>query len=258
MPINDAKFIIANSRYRPSRYCPASWSARCCDQFLKTGHVHAGTAGLRAQRVTKDLAAAFGLDAARGAIITEVDPKGPAAGKLRTGDIILRVNDQDASDMPAVARLIAMTPAGEVLHVQLLRGGAEQSVAVTVAERTEDPKVAMAVLGHAPAEKMAVATPSHPGMGLTPLTEPMRARLGLPPDDKGVVVTDVAQDGVAARRRIMAGDVIEAVGDHPVSTPEEVQQALKSVSDRHLPFAPLLVRGEHGPRWVPLELEADR
>jgi hypothetical protein len=56
----------------------------------------------------------------------------------------------------------------------------------------------------------------------------------------------------------MAGDVIEAVGDHPVSTLGEVQQALKEISDRHVPFAPLLVRGEHGPRWVPLELEADR
>jgi hypothetical protein len=106
-------------------------------------------------------------------------------------------------------------------------------------------------------QAMAVATPSHPGMTLALLTEAMRARLGLPPDDQGVVVTEVAQNSVAARRRIMAGDVVEAVGDHPVSTPGEVKQALKAVSDRRLPFAPLLVRGEHGPRWVPLELEAD-
>jgi S1-C subfamily serine protease len=52
------------------------------DQFVKTGQVRHGTLGVRAQRVTDDLATAFGLDAPRGAIVTEVDPKGPAAGKM--------------------------------------------------------------------------------------------------------------------------------------------------------------------------------
>ena len=235
LPINDAKFII--------------------DQFLKTGHVHAGSIGMRAQRVTKDLAAAFGLDAPRGAIVTEVDPKGPSAGKIHKGDILLRVNDQDASDTRAIARLAAETPAGEAVQVRLLRNGAEQSVAVTVAQEPNDPKIAMAVLGHAPAERMAFATPSNPGMQLAPLNGPMRAKLGLMPDAHGVVVTAVAEGSAAAERRIIAGEVIESVAGHRVKTPEDVQQALKAISDQHRPFAALLMRGEEGPRWVPLPLE---
>ena len=238
LPINDAKFLI--------------------DQFLKTGHVHGGIVGVRSQRVTKDLAAAFGLDTPRGAIVTEVDPKGPAAGKIRKGDILLRVNDQDASDTRAVARLVAETPSGEAVQVRLLRGGAEQTVAVTVAQEINDPKIAMAVLGHAPADRMAFATPSNPDMELAPITEETRAKLRLQPDEHGVVVTEVAQNSAAARRRIIAGQVIEAVGDRPAKTPADVQQALKAIADRHLRFAPLLVRGEQGPRWVPLPLEPDR
>ena len=238
LPINDAKFLI--------------------DQFLKTGHVHVGTVGVRAQRITTDLAAAFGLDAPRGAIVTEVDPKGPAAGKIRNGDIILGVNDEDASDTRAIARLIAEAPAGEAVRVRLLRNGAEQSVAVAVAQENNDPKIAMAVLGRVPAEHTAFATPSNPGMGLAPITDQMRARLRLQPDEHGVVITEVTQNSAAARRRIAAGEVIEAVGEVPVSTPEDVQQALRVVSERHLPFAALLVRGERGPRWVPLPLEADQ
>lgn len=142
--------------------------------------------------------------------------------------------------------------------MRLLRGGAEQAVTVTVAEVTDDPKIAMAVLGHPPAERMAFATPSNPGMKLAPVNDQMRAQLKLQPDEHGVVVTEVDQNSAAARRRIIAGEVIEAVGERPVSTPEDVQQALKAISDRHLPFAALLVRGEQGPRWVPLALEADR
>jgi serine protease Do len=237
LPINDAKFII--------------------DQFLKTGEVHRGSVGVRTQRITEDLAAAFGLEAPRGAVVTEVDPKGSAAGKIRDGDILLSVNDQDAADTRATARLIAGTPPGEAVQVRLLRGGAEQSVAVTVAEVITDPKIAMAVLGHAPAEHTAFATPSNPGVVLAAITEQLRAKLRLHPDEHGVVVTEVAPNSAAARRRIAAGQVIEAVGDRPVSTPEDVQQALKAIADRHLRFAPLLVRGEQGPRWVPLPLEAD-
>lgn len=238
LPINDAKFII--------------------DQFLETGHVHAGSVGVRTQRVTKDLAAAFGLASPRGAIVTDVDSKGPAAGKILKADIILRVNDQDASDTRAVARLVAETPAGEAVRLHVLRNGAEQTVAVPVTQEPNDPKIAMAVLGHGPADRMAFATPSNPGMQLAPLSGQMRAKLGLMADEHGVVVTAVAANSAAAERRITAGEVIESVGGHPVKTPQEVQQVLKVISDQHRPFAALLVRGEEGPRWVPLPLEPDR
>jgi serine protease Do len=139
-----------------------------------------------------------------------------------------------------------------------LRNCAEQTVAVNVADATDDPKIGMAVLGHPMAHRMAFATPSNTGMGLAPLSEPMRAKFSLQPDEQGVVVTEVAQNNAAARRRIVTGELIVAVGDRSVSTPDDVQQALKSIADRHLDFAPLLVRGEEGPRWVPLELEPDR
>jgi serine protease Do len=238
LPINDVRFVI--------------------DQFLQTGHVRRGTFGMRAQGITNDLAGAFGLDTPRGAIVIEVDPTGPAAGKLRKGDIVLRVADQDASDMPAVARLIAVTPAGKALQVRLLRRGVEQTVAVNVAEATDDPKIGMAILGHPPAQRMAFATPSNPGMVLATLSEPVRTKFSLQPDEEGVVVMEVAQNGAAARHQIVAGKLIEAVGDQSVTTPEGVQRALKEIADRRRAFAPLLIRGERGLRWVPLELEADR
>src|SRR5215831_8477901 len=120
MPINDAKFIV--------------------NQFVNTGQVKTGVVGVRAQQVTDDLAVAFRLKSVRGAIVTEVDPKGPAAGKILEGDIILRVNDQDASDMAAVARLVAFSPSGEALQIVLLRGDEEKTVAVNVAQQTVDQK----------------------------------------------------------------------------------------------------------------------
>ena len=73
-----------------------------------------------------------------------------------------------------------------------------------------------------------------------------------------MVVTEVDPKSSAGKLQINAGDVIELVGNRVVSTPEEVQEALRAISDQARPIAPLLVRGERGPRWVPLPLDADR
>jgi serine protease Do len=235
MPIDDAKFIV--------------------DQFVKAGHVNAGYVGVRAQRITDDLAEAFGLKSTQGAIVTEVDPKGPAAGKIINGDVILRVNDQDASDLPAVSRLIAVTPNDGVLQVRLRRGNQELTVPLTVVDVVVDERQAMGVLGHAPDELMAFATPSNPGMQFASITPEMRAKYGLKPDEQGVLVTEVAEQSSAAKRQIKAGEVIEKIGERSVSSPEDVHAALQAIADQHSGFAPLLVRGQEGPRWVPLPLD---
>ena len=70
-------------------------------------------------------------------------------------------------------------------------------------------------------------------MKLAPVNDQMRAQLMLQPYEHGVAVLEVAQNSAAARRRITAGEVIEAVGERPVSTLEDVQQALKAITDRH-------------------------
>lgn len=235
MPINDAKFLV--------------------NQFLKTGEARVGFSGVRAQRVTDDIAAAFGLKDTRGAIVTEVDPKGPAAGKIVDGDIVLRVNQQDASDMPAVARLVAITPNGGVLHVDLVRNDHEQTVDVPVRQIVINAKSAMNVLGHAPMGGMMFVTPANPGMTMSPITPALRAKYGLLADQGGVVITGVADNSAAAGLQISPGQVIERVGDQVISTPDNVREALSALKARHRPFAPFLIRGDQGPRWVPLPLD---
>ena len=238
MPINDAKFVM--------------------DQFLKSGEVSAGFIGVRGQRITDELAEAFGLKSARGALVTEVDPKSTAAGKIFVGDILLRVNDQDASDLPAVARLVAMTPDGTSIDVHLLRDDTERSVAVTVTQKIVNEKQAMSVLGHAPAESIPFVTPSKPGMTFAPITLEARAKYGLQPNEAGVMITAVDRPSAAEQRQISVGDVIEKIGDHPVHQPSDVQAALQDVTGQHKSLVAVLIRGSAGPRWVALPVEADR
>ena len=238
MPINDAKFVI--------------------DQFLRDGRVTAGSVGVQAQHIDADLAAALGLRRPHGLVVTEVDAAGPAAGRIAVGDIVLGVAGQEASDAREMARLVAATPPGRSLDVRLLRHGAERTVTVTVRAEHVDPKAAMALLGHMPADAKPYASPSDPGMTLAALTGEMRRHLGLGADESGVAVRTVARDSAAAQRRIVAGDVIVAIGDAKVTAPEDVARLLRDTVAAGQPFAALLVRGAHGPRWVALPVERDR
>ena len=234
LPINDAKFVY--------------------DQFVKTGQVSVGFIGVRGQRITDELAEAFGLKSTRGAIVTEVDPRGPAAGKILDGDIVLRFNGQDASDLPAVARLVATAPNGAPIEVQLLRGQEEKTVAIAVKQLTANEKRAMEILGHAPADSVPLVTPSKPGMSFAAITVDARTRYGLQPDLQGVLVTEVDQRSAASRRQISVGDVIEKIDDRAVIEPSDVQAALEKAIGQHKAAAALLIRGSQGPRWVALPL----
>ena len=237
MPINDAHFVI--------------------DQYLKTGHVHGGWVGVDAQALTPDLAKAFGVQDVRGAIVTFVDAKGPAADKVRVGDIILRVGPQDASDMRAVARLIASRSSGTMLPVVLVRDGVERTVDVPVAELWDDPKRAMASMGRMRDDGMAMATPGNPGMTFAEMSEAVRARFGLSAEVKGVVVTGVTPKSAASLANIAPGDVIERVRDVPVSTPHELLLLLDATAHEQRHFAALLILAQKGRRWVPFPIEPD-
>ncbi len=63
------------------------------------------------------------------------------------------------------------------------------------------------------------------GVSLQPLTTELATRLGGP----GVLVADLREGGAAARAGLRAGDVIAAVGDAKVGSPEQALAALAAV-----------------------------
>ena len=66
------------------------------------------------------------------------------------------------------------------------------------------------------------------GITLNNITPDVARRMELPAGTKGAVVTDVDQDGPAARS-LRAGDVILQVARQPVASASEAGQALRAV-----------------------------
>jgi serine protease Do len=65
-----------------------------------------------------------------GAIVTSVDPSGPAAGLLRPGDVVLSINRETVSNATEAGRLFQQTPPGRLAQILLWRDGGEVFVTV--------------------------------------------------------------------------------------------------------------------------------
>ena len=102
----------------------------------------------------------------------------------------------------------------------LLRDGKEVTVTAKVGELPDDQQVASADSKAAkPDETTKPTAISGLGLSLAPITPDAKDNISSAPDQKGVVVTDVAPDGTAADRGLKPGDVIVEVQQEPVSIP---------------------------------------
>jgi len=214
-------------------------------ELRETGTVERGYLGVNIQSLDEDLAASLGLDDARGALVAEVVAGGPAANAgVQPGDVITRFNGEDVRDATALSRAVAAADPNESARLTVWRDGRSRELTVE--------------LGEAPNESVAAnrgpgsqGGPGAAGLTLQALTPQDRARLDLPDDLEGVLVTRVAQDSPAAEKGIRAGDVITRIDRQPVTTVADAAAALNAARQRN-GTALLLVRRGDAQQFVAL------
>jgi len=199
-------------------------------QLRQHGTLQRGWIGVRIQAVTSDLAEGLGLPSAMGALITDVTPKGPAAkAGIANGDVVLAFDGKTVGDSRVLPRVVADTPIGKTVPVDVLRKGHKQTVRLTVLKLTDDKPM------HAPAPQKAAPPPvkgksklSDLGLSLAAIDADARAQFKLPKNLQGVVVTDVTPESPAAEKNFRPGDVIVQVSGQNVRTPADVSQHVEA------------------------------
>ncbi|UWR21423.1 Do family serine endopeptidase [Sulfitobacter sp. S190] len=226
---------------------------RVVDQLQEFGETRRGWLGVRIQDVTDDVADAIGLEAATGALITDV-PEGPArdAG-LQTGDVIVSFDGVDVEDTRGLVRQVGNSPVGAVVQVTVLREGETQTIPVTLGRR-EDADGAAAPEEEEPEAEAEAESSELLGLTLTALTDDMREELGVADDMNGLVVTDVEADSEAAEKGLIAGDVITEAGQQPVASISELTRSVEAAREAGRKSLLLLVRRGGDPRFVALTL----
>ena len=196
---------------------PVNTAKALIPQLVEHGTVTRGYIGVHIQDVTQELADALGLDGARGALVAEVLPGGPAdkAGVQR-GDVIISFGGKGVEKSHDLPALVAGTPVGEKTALTLLRKGKEQELKIEVAKlAAETPRV----------EGRSLKAEERWGLMLQDLDPQIANRLGVDAD-QGAVVTGVKPGSPAERASLHRGDVILEVDQEPVASAEEVKQAM--------------------------------
>ncbi|MBL8535653.1 MAG: DegQ family serine endoprotease [Betaproteobacteria bacterium] len=216
---------------------PIDVAMKVKDDLLKYGKVQRGRIGVTIQQVNKDLAGTFGLDKARGALVSGVEKGGPAdSAGLKVGDVILSVNGKQIDQSIDLPRIIGEGRPGSDFKLEIWREGKSREVGVK--------------LGETPSEQLAEAAqpamkPAKLGLVVRPLSAEETSRLQT---RNGVVVERA--EGPAAKAGIRPGDVIVALNSEPVDSPEKLRSLIEHSKDR----VAILVQRNDARFFVPVPL----
>lgn len=201
------------------------------EQLKNGGSVSRGWLGVHIQSLDQELADSFNMRSPRGALVANVQPSSPAdlAG-VQAGDIIVGFDSADVDSANHLPLLVGTTPIGKQVPLVVLRDGAEKTLQVKI-DRLKDENEVVKVS----ASKNSGAL----GLSVAPLTDEEReaAKLG----KAGVAVRGVEPDSPAAQAGLQEGDVILALNNSNVSTPEELKSKVVA-APKDKPLAVLIMR----------------
>ena len=238
---------------------PSAQARVVVDQLLEFGRTRRGWLGVRIQQVTDDIAESLELANAMGALVASVTPTGPAedAG-IQQGDVIIRFDGKEVTTSRALPRIVAETPVGKAVSVEVWRGGESVEVPVTLGEleEAEDQGLLAAVPpgGGVPDEEVD-AELSSLGLGLADMTPDLRDAYDIADDVAGVVITDIEPGSTADERGLQPGEVIVEIGQEVVSSAAEVVEKVQQARDAGRKSVLLLVEREGELRFVALSIQ---
>ena len=211
---------------------PAELAKPVVDALMKGQRPQRGYLGVGLQPLDESLAPSLGLPKDNGEIVRSVVDGGPAArGGLQQGDVILRVNGKPVTPEETVSFLIANTPVGSRVPLDIIRGGRRQTLNVVVGERPTDEQLAQLGGGGAAPQGPggvdgAVAPQRVLGLALAPLTPDLARAANLPPAARGVIITAIDPGSDAADEGLQRGDLIVSINNQLVTSPAQVVAAI--------------------------------
>jgi serine protease Do len=231
---------------------PAEAAKPVIDSLMRGQRPQRGYLGVGLQPLDENLAPSLGLPKDSGEIVRSVVANGPAArGGLQQGDVIVRVNGQPVTPDQTVSYLIANTPVGSRVPLEVIRAGKRATVNVVVGQRPTEEALARISGGDATTPGGQGGAPSAPqktlGLTLAPLTPELARAANLPATARGVIITAVDPNSDAGDEGLQRGDLIVSVNNQLVTTPAQIVSAVDNARRTGRSSVLLLVKRGNAP-----------
>ena len=230
---------------------PSNQAKWVTSQLVESGVVKRAYLGVAISEVSGDLAEQLGVKERDGVLVQDVTADSPAAkAGFEPGDVITQYGGKAVHSPRDLQHLVERTAIDSKESVKVLRNGKPVELTVVVkplpTKTAEGGETSHADHGEGHGGFKSDAL----GVEVGELTKDNAEQLGFK-DKEGVVVTEVAPDGAAARAGLREGMLIMRVGTRDVKSVADFKDAVKGVSlDKGVL---LLVRTEGGNRFVVLK-----
>jgi len=170
--------------------------------------------GATFEPVTPQIAESLGMDAPRGALVSNVQDGAPAAkAGLKAGDVILAFNGAALEGVDALGYRLATAPIGSTAELDVLSKGQTAKIDIEL-ERAPAGENAPPVLlsGRSPFAGAKVAA----------LSPRLAQQLNVDSTASGVVMTEIAPNSPAAGFGFQPGDIMREVNGQTIDSPQKL------------------------------------
>lgn len=229
---------------------PSILANNVIEQLKQYGHTKRGWLGVRIQHVSEEIAESLGLNEAYGALVVSLSEKGPAAkAGVKVGDIILKLNDKKVPEMRNLPIMVAETEIDKTVPLTVWRNKKEVDLKVKIGLLDEENNV----VASKDSQDDFVKTL---GLSLSKLTDNFREKYEIDTAIKGVLVTNVETNSVAAKNGFRNGDVIEEVLQKQVTKPEEIIKIIKDAKKDNKSSILFLIKRNNEAQFIGLRLDS--
>jgi Do/DeqQ family serine protease len=180
--------------------------------------VHRPWLGASLQGLSQEIADSLGLERPAGALIADLDPKGPLAeAGLKRGDVIVSVDGQSVDDPEALGYRLATKPLGGMASLSVLRAGKKLVAPMKLAAAPETPaRDPVKIKGQNPFSGATF-------VNLSPAVAEELSVQGAA--TAGAVVAEVDDGSLAQQLNLQKADVILSVNDRKIASTRDLEQA---------------------------------
>ena len=220
---------------------PSRVARTIVEQLGQHGEAQRAWMGIAFQPVTEDIAAGLGWKGSRkpaGVIVSGIAPKSPAArAGLESGDVIVSYNRKKVTRDDRLPWMVAQTPIGKTVPVEVLRDGKRLVLSLKVARQSEQrlastrggskggsKKSEGSRNGVVADKQVKTASLSLIEVEVVALTALVRSRNKVPRSVEGLVVVKAGIE--AAEKGLQRGNVIREINGVKVASVEEAGRVL--------------------------------
>lgn len=234
---------------------PANLAKSVVAQLRQFGETRRGWLGVRIQEVTDELAESLSLGEARGALVSEVAPGGPAEkGGLKVGDVIVKFDNKPVPTMRDLPRIVAETAIDKPVSVDIIRRGKARQLKVVTGRLEETAAAPAEPAAKKETKKRAKNEYAHSGMRFQNINPNSRRDFELGDNTTGALVVDVDQNSLAFEAGIRVGDVISEIDQTTVGSAKTAFEVLSNAEKAGKKSVLVFVLSRGSMRFIALPL----